>query len=81
LSAIRLCDGTKIFGHAKRYANGWELEDVYSPDWKSRHLVDGIKIHDDAIQTVLHLLRGGKQKDEPENGKRTQDRNGPPASA
>lgn len=80
MTAIRLADGTIIYGHSKRYENGWELHKPYSPNWKSRFLVEGIKIHDDAIETVLHVLRGGKEREE-KNVKREKNRNEPPSSA
>jgi hypothetical protein len=84
LTGIKLHDGAIIFARAaQRYPEGWQFEEFkfISPDGEIKTVNDGpIKVHDDAIDMVIHLHRGGKKR-EKKHGYRKENRDGSPPSA
>lgn len=84
LSAIKLHDGTILYSkYFSRYINGWEGKNIkmVCKDGPPKYIKDeSIKISDDAVDVIIHLLRGDKPK-EIKNGDREKSRNGPPSSA
>ncbi len=79
---FKLVDGTIIYSRdIKRGAACWMLGKLkfQSPGEISHYIDDGdTAISDDAIETVLHLLKGGKKK---EQKKESKDGNNGPGAA